>query len=111
MKHIASLRDHALNLRRALWKSMICFRVVDHDVEQNHRIWSGFRSTDRHLRQDPLLVPTPAAVARVEHYCPQVGAASFVKRLPGSFGSPWFSGSCRQGAISSSIGSTFRGLE
>ena len=37
MKNIASLRDHALNLRRALWKSMICFRVVDHDVEQNHR--------------------------------------------------------------------------
>ena len=37
MKNIASLRDHALNLRRALSKSMICFRVVDHDVEQNHR--------------------------------------------------------------------------
>ena len=37
MKNIASLRDHALKLRRALWESMICFRVVGHDVEQNHR--------------------------------------------------------------------------
>ena len=37
MKNIASLRDHAFSLRRALWKSMICFRVVDHDVEQNHK--------------------------------------------------------------------------
>ena len=31
------------------------------------------------LRQEPLLVLTPADVARVEHYCPQVGASRLVR--------------------------------
>ena len=36
-EEFASLREHALKSRRASWKSIICFRVVDHDMGQNRR--------------------------------------------------------------------------